>query len=480
MNFKKLILLILLHAQIAHADSNSTIVQLFEWPWTDIAAECETFLAKSGYDAVQISPPNEHRMTSKREWYETYQVVSYKLETKRGSRAELSEMIKRCQNVGIQVYADVILNHTTGILAEGEVELGYAGTSFGHYRYGSIYSPFDFHYCSEQPDHNIRNYQNRSEVQYCQLVGLADLKTGSFWVRKQIHNYLDDLKSIGIQGIRIDAAKHIAAHELQQLISEVPNNWSIYSEVIDYGGEPISKHEYSDFGRVTEFSYSAEIENIFRRRSMQNLQNIGSESRFLSSDKALVFIDNHDTQRDGKMSFKEMHLYRLASAFMVLNPYGRPRVMSSFYFDHHSQGPKLDSSGATKKIYSNQTNLGCGKDWVCEHRDPLIVAASWIRKQLLTSQPTGNSLSKWWTGGRDQVGFKLGKHNYVLINRNSEPYSVDQLETGLPEGRYCDLGRSSLEDYKNQACLQIIEVGADSKASFSIGAYQAALLHPLK
>lgn len=29
-------------------------VHLFEWKWTDIAKECERFLAPSGYGAVQV------------------------------------------------------------------------------------------------------------------------------------------------------------------------------------------------------------------------------------------------------------------------------------------------------------------------------------------------------------------------------------------------------------------------------------------
>lgn len=38
----------------------SVMVHLFEWKWTDIANECERFLAPNGYAGVQISPPNEN------------------------------------------------------------------------------------------------------------------------------------------------------------------------------------------------------------------------------------------------------------------------------------------------------------------------------------------------------------------------------------------------------------------------------------
>lgn len=36
-------------------DDRSTIVHLFEWPYRDIADECERFLADKGFAGVQVS-----------------------------------------------------------------------------------------------------------------------------------------------------------------------------------------------------------------------------------------------------------------------------------------------------------------------------------------------------------------------------------------------------------------------------------------
>ena len=35
-------------------------INMFEWPWDDIAKECTNFLGPKGFKAVQVSPPNEH------------------------------------------------------------------------------------------------------------------------------------------------------------------------------------------------------------------------------------------------------------------------------------------------------------------------------------------------------------------------------------------------------------------------------------
>lgn len=85
-----------------------TYVHLFEWKWRDIANECENFLAKYKYGAIQISPPNEHLMNTlynkeSMPWFVRYQPVSYRLDRSRGGTFdELKDMINRCNNVGVR------------------------------------------------------------------------------------------------------------------------------------------------------------------------------------------------------------------------------------------------------------------------------------------------------------------------------------------------------------------------------------------
>ena len=84
------------------APAKATVfVHLFEWPWNDIAQECEDFLGPKGYFAVQVSPPNEHRLLLGRPWYERYQPVSYQLTSRSGTRQEFIQMIQRCHRAGV-------------------------------------------------------------------------------------------------------------------------------------------------------------------------------------------------------------------------------------------------------------------------------------------------------------------------------------------------------------------------------------------
>ncbi|CAG7826159.1 unnamed protein product, partial [Allacma fusca] len=80
-----------------HFVGNRTVlVHLFEWRWNDIAEECERFLGPYGYGGVQVSPPNENLIVDqnpeRRPWWERYQPVSYKLETRSGSEQEFQSM----------------------------------------------------------------------------------------------------------------------------------------------------------------------------------------------------------------------------------------------------------------------------------------------------------------------------------------------------------------------------------------------------
>ena len=65
---------------------------------------------------------------------------------------------------------DTIFNHMAG----SDSGSGVAGSSFTHYNYPGIYQYQDFHHCGLEPGDDIVNYDNRVEVQTCELVNLAE------------------------------------------------------------------------------------------------------------------------------------------------------------------------------------------------------------------------------------------------------------------------------------------------------------------
>jgi len=91
----------------------------------------------------------------------------------------------------------------------------------------------------------------------------------------------------------------------------------IFQEVIDYGGEAVSKYEYNSFGAVTEFRYGMEISNALNGKNLLKwFVSWGEAWGLLPSRDALVFIDNHDTQRSNSdiLTYKSSKLYKASDS----------------------------------------------------------------------------------------------------------------------------------------------------------------------
>lgn len=125
----------------------------------------------------------------------------------------------------------------------------------------------------------------------------------------------------------------------------------IYQEVTDYGGNIITRDEYTPIAAVTEFLVGKELTNCFRgRNQLRWLNNWGPQWGLMASGDALTFIDNHDNERtEGGggdiLTYKDPKPYRGAIAFNLAHPYGEPQIMSSFNFWDSEVGPPMDSGG---------------------------------------------------------------------------------------------------------------------------------------
>lgn len=195
--------------------NRNTIVHLFEWKWADIAQECEDFLAPHGYAGVQVSPVAENIISEGRPWWERYQPISYKLITRSGNELEFADMVRRCNDVGVRIYVDVLLNHMSGDWVGTARGTGGSVAEPSRKSFPGVpYTEKDFH-----PSCEIYDWNDRFQVQQCELVGLKDLDQSSDYVRKQLIEVLDHLITLGVAGFRVDAAKHMAATDLDVRLS---------------------------------------------------------------------------------------------------------------------------------------------------------------------------------------------------------------------------------------------------------------------
>lgn len=452
----------------------TVFVHLFEWRWPDIALECENFLGPMGFAAVQVSPPQEHVVVSGFPWWQRYQPVSYLIESRSGTREEFADMVARCKSVGVDIYADAVINHMAGV----DSGVGSAGTAFEHYNYPGTYGPQDFHDCNQNPADDIQDYQDVEEVQTCELVNLADLNTGSEYVRDRIAAYLNDLLSLGVAGFRIDASKHMSAADLAAIIGRLDSDPYIFQEVIDQGGEPIAAADYLGNGDVTEFKYSVNIGRVFRSGRLAELANFGEGWGFMPSDKGIVFTDNHDNQRGhggagGVIMYKDGRLYELANIFVLAYPYGYPKIMSSYAFEDGDQGPPSDEEGNTNPIYSEGADQpNCFQEWVCEHRWRPI--ANMVGFHNHTAR--NFFVSDWWTNNNNQIAFGRGDAGFVVINREEAELS-QTFQTSMAPGVYCNVIEGELTADGAACTGPTLTVDEQGQLVVTVAGMSAAAIH---
>ncbi|RKN51026.1 alpha-amylase [Micromonospora endolithica] len=446
-------------AAAAPAGTKKVIANLFEWNWPSVASECQSTLGPKGYGYVQVSPPQEHVRRS--EWWVAYQPVSYRIESRKGTRAQFKSMVDTCHAAGVKVIVDAVINHMSG---QDNGGTGWAGSSYGHYNYPGIYSASDFHYCGTSGN-EITSYGDRYQVQNCELVNLSDLKTESDYVRTRIAGYMNDLLSLGVDGFRLDASKHMPAGDIAAIKSKLSRSAYIVQEVIYGAGEPITPNEYTGNGDVHEFRYGKDLARVFRSEKLAYLRNFGEGWGHLPGSVSSVFVDNHDTQRDfgGVLTYKDRGIYALANVFMLAWPYGSPSVMSSYTFSQRDQGPPQDGSGKT-------VNTTCYSGWECEHRWGAIANMVGFRNAT-----EGAGVVNWYDNGNNHIAFGRSGKGFVTVN--DEDYAINgrSYYAGLPAGRYCDVVHGT---FSGGSCSgPVITVDGNGWFAANIPAHDAVAIH---
>ncbi|RNL70884.1 carbohydrate-binding module family 20 domain-containing protein [Streptomyces sp. I6] len=401
-------------AQAAPPGTKDVTAVLFEWRFDSVAQACTGTLGPAGYGYVQVSPPQEHIQGA--QWWTSYQPVSYKIAGRLGDRTAFTNMVNTCHAAGVKVVVDTVINH----MAAGN-GTGTGGSSYTKYGYPGLYSSWDMDDCTAQ----ITNYQDRFNVQHCELVGLADLDTGEEYVRNRIAGYMNDLLSLGADGFRIDAAKHMPAGDLAAIKGKLTNPGAYWKqEAIHGSGEAVQPSEYLGNGDVQEFRYARDLKRVFLNENLAYLRNFGEGWGHMTSGKSAVFVDNHDTERGGDtLSYKNGADYTLANVFMLAWPYGSPDVHSGYEWSDKDAGPP--NGGTVNACYSD--------GWKCQHAWREISSMVAFRNTA-----RGQGVTNWWDNGADAIAFGRGDKAYVAINHETSALTRT-FQTSLPAGGYCDV-----------------------------------------
>ncbi|MER6571226.1 carbohydrate-binding module family 20 domain-containing protein [Streptomyces sp. NPDC001093] len=443
---------IALPATSAQADTTAkgdVIANLWEWNWDSIASECTNVLGPAGYGAVQVAPPEESLKQSSYYWWDAYQPYSYSLNSRFGSQAKFSAMITACHKAGVKVYTDAVINHTAA-----QTGTGYDGTTITDKYSTPDWSRTDYHDSSEcpTPDLTIQDYSNLTQVQNCELLGLPDLKTGSDTVRAGIANYLNSQLALGVDGFRVDAAKHIPETDIAAIESKLTNTTSgsapyVFQEV--YPGTTPQPSDYYASGDVLDFTYASRLKMAFQG-NISDLSSIES-SGILPAANSVSFVTNHDTERNGlHLSYKDGDTYKLANLFQLAYKWSTPTVYASWEWTQSDQAPP-NSSGFV-------TDTDCaGGAWYCLDRDTAVVGMVAWHNATATA-----AVSDWQTMSSDVIGFGRSGTGFFALN-NGTSAATYTFATGMADGTYknvIDGGASTVTVSGGSASLTIPAKGA--------------------
>jgi len=339
---------------------------------------------------------------------------------------------------------------------------GTSGSTFTQYNYPGIYESKDLHYCGTK-DNAIVDWTDPHQVQSCQLMGLADLATETENVRQRLATHLNDLMSLGVDGLRIDAAKHVPASDLSNIMGRLSRAPSfITHEVYFGGGAGVQPQEYTGIGNVEAFQYAFALKSAFESNGLAMFQNLDNQD-WLSSSSANTFVANHDTERDDSTlkDSSASNMYQLAHVLMLAHPYGTPTVLSSYQYSSRDDGP-LNENGTCE-------GNGGSNGWKCQHRYTAIANMVAFHNTVGSEQMTN-----WVSPSSQRIAFGRGSVGFVAINNEDSAWDAT-FSTSLPAGTYCDAISGSVSSGKCTGTS--VTVNSDGSFKVSISSRNAIGIH---
>ena len=394
--------------------TNDTMMQYFEWYlpndgfwWKRCAAKAEN-LRNLGITQVWLPPA--YKGTSQADVgygvYDMYDLGEFDqkgtVRTKYGTKAEYLEAIRAFHRTGIQVFADIVLNHRMGGDATEEVTAVTDSPEDRNQQIGGeqkikVWSRFTFpgrngKYSRFTWDHT--HFSGADWDEYTQAADRIFRFTGKHWdpdvdPEKGNFDYLMGMnvdmdnpvvvretkkwlkwymRETGVDGLRLDAVKHISFPFYRELLSDLRRaTGRSFPAVGEYWSGDVERLLYYLDMVDNEMSlFDVALHYNFYQAS-QGERSLGSvfEGTLLERrpERAVTFVDNHDTQYGQSLqSFVADWFKPLAYAMILLRQEGVPCVFYSDYYGNPVQNrPLVPNLGKLIKLrsryaYGTQTN----------------------------------------------------------------------------------------------------------------------------
>jgi alpha-amylase len=247
-----------------------------------------------GFDAIMISPVTEN-ISGRVKYGEAYHGYwpdnIYELNDRFGSREDLLDLGKALHSRGMYLMVDIVVNNMAAITNGSD-----PATSVDY----SLFNPFNdkkyFHpYCK------ITDYDDYSLAQKCwtgdDIVALADLDTEDDTVTKIMEDWTKSLvANYSIDGIRIDAAKHVNTDYL----AKVGKAAGVFSTGEVYEGDVNIACDYQNYiPSIPNYPIYFAMIKTFTRGNTSALSNELEIAKDVCHDVTSLasFSENHDLPR---------------------------------------------------------------------------------------------------------------------------------------------------------------------------------------
>lgn len=274
------------------------------------------YISGMGFDAIMISPiiHNLEGRVSYGEAYHGYWADDiYNLNAHFGSRQDLLDLKAALQSRDMFLMVDSVLNNMAWMTngSNPGTSIDYSGlTPFNQQSY---YHP----YCA------IQNYENYTDAQLCwtgdNIVALPDLKQEDPYVASTLEAWAQQsISNFSIDGLRIDAAKHIYPDFLPQFYNTTGSIF-MTGEVLEQDPEIVCNYQKNYLPSLPNYPMYYAMLNTFTKGNTSGLAvNIKIMSELCPDPPALtMFSENHDLQRFPSMT-PDLSLAMNVIAFTIL------------------------------------------------------------------------------------------------------------------------------------------------------------------
>jgi hypothetical protein len=277
-------------------------------------------------------------------WWLIYQPMELRVgNTFLGSKQEILNAIQACKSAGLSVIADIVINNLAAVAGERETWLPYESNK--------TRTLFDISDAS-QPFQDIqtllrnafgtddltmimapRDCKEGVEPTHCWMsCALPQLNQTHPVIQSHLWKFLEELKDVGISGVRIDAAAHLTPDVCQRVVSHFDG--LSYIEYVG-GSEDWRRFPSESYTmRKEDFAIGEDLYDSIFVPNGQSYRLVNYGSAYLRREPldSIVMIVNHDHIMESIHSkvyghLPSQHTYETSVAYLVQRIYGSVLLM---------------------------------------------------------------------------------------------------------------------------------------------------------